>query len=71
MGALLLQVVAESDALSELGVYSVFLRGRSGTQLLNEPVGHLLRTKTASSDEGGVAAGFAVLDSPALYTTSA
>jgi len=29
-------------------------------------VGHLVRTKTETSDEGGVAAGFAVLDSPYL-----
>lgn len=34
--------------------------------LLNEEVGHLVRTKTSSSNEGGVAAGFAVLDSPLL-----
>jgi Eukaryotic glutathione synthase, ATP binding domain len=33
---------------------------------MNEEVGHLVRTKTASSDEGGVAAGYAVLDSPLL-----
>jgi hypothetical protein len=34
--------------------------------LLNENAGHLVRTKTSSSNEGGVAAGFAVLDSPLL-----
>lgn len=34
--------------------------------MLNEEVGHLVRTKTSSSNEGGVAAGFAVLDSPLL-----
>eukprot|EP00897_Mesotaenium_endlicherianum_P003739 jgi/Mesen1/3393/ME000192S02564 len=34
--------------------------------ILNKEAGHLLRTKTASSDEGGVATGFAVLDSPYL-----
>jgi hypothetical protein len=34
--------------------------------LVNEEVGHLVRTKTSSSNEGGVAAGFAVLDSPLL-----
>lgn len=33
---------------------------------VNEEVGHLVRTKTSSSNEGGVAAGFAVLDSPLL-----
>ena len=34
--------------------------------LVNEEVGHLVRTKTSSSNEGGVAAGYAVLDSPLL-----
>ena len=34
--------------------------------VMNECGGHLLRTKAATSDEGGVAAGFAVLDSPLL-----
>ena len=33
---------------------------------MNESGGHLLRTKASSSNEGGVAAGFAVLDSPLL-----
>jgi len=33
---------------------------------MNEHGGSLLRTKAASSDEGGVAAGYAVLDSPYL-----
>ena len=32
-------------------------------ELLNEEAGYLLRTKVGDSDEGGVAAGFAVLDS--------
>lgn len=34
--------------------------------LSNEEVGHLVRTKTSSSNEGGVATGYAVLDSPLL-----
>jgi hypothetical protein len=34
--------------------------------LINKEAGHLVRTKTSSSNEGGVAAGFAVLDSPYL-----
>ncbi len=58
-------VAAPADALGELGIYSVYLSAR-GKVLQNEPVGHLLRTKTADSNEGGVAAGFAVLDSPIL-----
>jgi glutathione synthase len=39
---------------------------KGDVEFINEDGGHLLRTKTASSDEGGVAAGFAVLDSPYL-----
>ena len=35
--------------------------------LMNEESGYLMRTKVSSSNEGGVAAGFAVLDS--LYLT--
>lgn len=57
--------VVEVDALSELGIFGTYL-SRHGEVLLNKQAGHLLRTKAASSDEGGVAAGFAVLDSPYL-----
>jgi glutathione synthase len=57
--------VTPAEALGELGVYSVYC-SRGGEVLVNQAVGHLLRTKTASSNEGGVAAGFAVLDSPLL-----
>eukprot|EP00958_Prasinococcus_capsulatus_P025301 scaffold4203_cov295-Prasinococcus_capsulatus_cf.AAC.3 len=57
------------ETLSELGVYSIFLSdGTSAANddsnsgvLVNEAHGHLLRTKSATSDEGGVAAGFARL----------
>lgn len=31
--------------------------------IINEQSGYLMRTKVSSSNEGGVAAGFAVLDS--------
>jgi hypothetical protein len=34
--------------------------------LVNAEVGHLVRTKASDSNEGGVAAGYAVLDSPYL-----
>jgi glutathione synthase len=57
----------EDESLSELGIYGTFLK--VGQQVVaNEEVGHLVRTKTSSSNEGGVAAGFAVLDSPLLAT---
>ena len=54
-----------AQALSELGVYSVRV-AVGGKIVLDKPAGHLLRTKLASSDEGGVNAGYAVLDSPWL-----
>lgn len=58
-------IATEVESLSELGIYGTFVR--EGTNvLLNRQAGHLLRTKAATSDEGGVAAGFAVLDSPLL-----
>jgi len=56
---------SRADTLSELGIYGTFLR-RGSKVLVNEEVGHLVRTKASTSDEGGVAAGFAVLDSPFL-----
>ena len=58
--------ISHVETLSELGIYGTYLR--KGRQVLvNREVGHLVRTKAATSDEGGVAAGFAVLDSPYLY----
>ncbi|KAI8475146.1 MAG: glutathione synthetase [Monoraphidium minutum] len=56
---------SEEETLSELGIYGTFLR-KGREVLLNENAGHLVRTKASSSNEGGVAAGFAVLDSPLL-----
>lgn len=35
-------------------------------EILNKQAGHLVRSKVADSDEGGVAAGYGVLDSPYL-----
>ncbi len=60
-----------AETLSELGIYGVWLSRRGGAGggdevLMNECAGHLMRTKAATSMEGGVAAGFAVLDSPLL-----
>ena len=58
-------VATDADAVSELGVYGVLL-SRGDDVLMNVAAGHLLRTKPADADEGGVASGFAVLDSPFL-----
>eukprot|EP00878_Enallax_costatus_P022444 GHUV01023809.1.p1 GENE.GHUV01023809.1~~GHUV01023809.1.p1 ORF type:complete len:478 (+),score=162.56 GHUV01023809.1:1126-2559(+) len=55
----------EEESLSELGIYGTYLRVNDEV-MINEEVGHLVRTKTSSSNEGGVAAGYAVLDSPLL-----
>ncbi|GAA5902808.1 glutathione synthase [Sporobolomyces salmoneus] len=62
-----------ADVVSELGIYGVMLlkekkeeEGGGCEELRNETVGHLLRTKGRESDEGGIAVGFSVLDSPVL-----
>jgi len=59
------------DVVSELGIYGVMLLKEDlengGCEILdNQTVGHLLRTKGRESDEGGIAVGFSVLDSPVL-----
>lgn len=58
------------EVVSELGVFGVALfrraEGGGAEVLVNETVGHLLRTKGKESDEGGVAVGFSVIDSPLL-----
>ncbi|KAG8048838.1 hypothetical protein GUJ93_ZPchr0009g783 [Zizania palustris] len=56
----------EALTISELGIYGAYLRNKDKV-LMNDQSGYLMRTKVSSSDEGGVAAGFAVLDS--LYLT--
>jgi glutathione synthase len=48
--------------VSELGIYGAYLRNKEKV-IINSECGYLMRTKVSSSDEGGVAAGFAVLDS--------
>ena len=57
--------VIVTNVVSELGIYGIWLSDGDIVHL-NECGGHLLRTKTSQSNEGGVAAGFAVLDSPLL-----
>ncbi|RDX70912.1 Glutathione synthetase, chloroplastic, partial [Mucuna pruriens] len=49
-------------AISELGIFGTYLRNKDNV-IINKQSGYLMRTKISSSDEGGVAAGFAVLDS--------
>jgi len=67
--------VVVGPAVSELGVFSTFLgdasagedgeEGKGGVQV-NSYAGYNVRTKLATVNEGGVATGFAVLDSPML-----
>ena len=52
-----------ADAISELGVYGVFLGEGAAVPLLNASAGYLVRTKTVGTNEGGVATGYAVIDS--------
>ena len=55
-------ISTEMSSLSELGIYGVLLR-RGNVVLRNTEAGQLVRTKASTSSEGGVAAGYAVLDS--------
>jgi glutathione synthase len=53
--------IIEIDSLSELGLYScLFLEKDQIT--FNESFGTLMRTKGSHSNEGGVNAGYAVID---------
>ncbi|GFP88845.1 glutathione synthetase chloroplastic [Phtheirospermum japonicum] len=52
----------KEHVISELGIYGTYLRNKTGV-IMNGHSGYLMRTKVSSSNEGGVAAGFAVLDS--------
>uniref|UniRef100_A0A096MIC8 Glutathione synthetase n=1 Tax=Poecilia formosa TaxID=48698 RepID=A0A096MIC8_POEFO len=54
-----------SNCLSELGVFGAYVR-QGAHMVMNECVGHLLRTKSSEHADGGVAAGVAVLDNPLL-----
>ncbi|KAG6585763.1 Glutathione synthetase, chloroplastic, partial [Cucurbita argyrosperma subsp. sororia] len=56
----------KDHAISELGIFGAYLRNKDKV-IVNDQCGYLMRTKVSSSNEGGVAAGFAVLDS--IYLT--
>lgn len=56
-----------SEVITELGIYGVII-GDSNNIILNEQVGHILRTKSSSEDEGGIVAGIGALDSPYLIS---
>ncbi|RKP04008.1 hypothetical protein CXG81DRAFT_8841 [Caulochytrium protostelioides] len=52
-----------ADVVSELGVYGYTI-AEQGRLVKNEVCGYLMRTKTSDAQEGGVAAGYAFLDTP-------
>lgn len=56
-------VVSVVDCVHELGIYQTYL-GNGKDTLLNEFCGTLLRTKQFGVDEGGVASGYSVVNSP-------
>ncbi|GFS06304.1 glutathione synthetase [Elysia marginata] len=55
-----------SNVVSEIGVYGIYI-GTAAEEIENFECGHMMRTKISDTDEGGVVAGFAVLDTPFLY----
>lgn len=55
----------EAQSVCELGIYGVYLSD-GATVFTNKYAGYLLRVKSVESNEGGVAAGYAFLSSPAL-----
>ena len=53
----------KTETISELGIFGWALFGPGAREIKHEEAGWLVRTKGTNSDEGGVAAGFSVLDS--------
>ncbi|XP_058444674.1 glutathione synthetase-like isoform X2 [Malaya genurostris] len=53
------------NLVSELGIFGAII-GTKDKVVYNKQVGHMLRTKLSSANEGGVAAGLGALDSPYL-----
>ncbi|KAI5730277.1 hypothetical protein M8J76_011978 [Diaphorina citri] len=53
------------DIVSELGIYGVVI-GDENNIIVNKQVGHMLRSKASTANEGGVAGGAGALDSPYL-----
>ncbi|KAI0780868.1 glutathione synthase [Trametes elegans] len=58
--------VVKAEVVSELGIFSWALFGGPKNTIEQKQVGWLLRTKGKESNEGGIAAGFSVLDSVVL-----
>ena len=57
--------VKREELISEIGIFGYYIA--NGRDLVaNETTGYLLRTKSSSVNEGGVAAGYSALDSIVL-----
>ncbi|XP_033754134.1 glutathione synthetase-like [Pecten maximus] len=57
--------VSLRNIVSEIGIYGVYL-GTADTEIYNSLAGHLVRTKTVGTDEGGLVIGLSCLDTPFL-----
>lgn len=60
------ELPVKAETISELGIYGWALFGGSDDMIHEREAGWLLRTKGKENNEGGVANGFSVLDSPLL-----
>lgn len=61
------QPVQLQDMVSELGILGTLV-GTEDVVIHNTQAGHILRSKTVGTDEGGVATGYSALDSPFLIS---
>lgn len=59
------EIIEPQEVICELGIYGVIIGSKNEIKV-NEQVGHLLRTKSSSSNEGGIVAGAGAIDSPYL-----
>ncbi|KAG1692939.1 Glutathione synthetase [Nymphon striatum] len=57
------QVTEATPIVSELGIYGYIL-GSSSEIVTNSVAGHVIKSKAEFEDEGGIAAGYAFIDSP-------
>ena len=57
------QGAVKTETISELGIFGWALFGPGAKNVKHEEAGWLVRTKGGESNEGGIAAGFSVLDS--------
>ena len=56
--------VIQGRTISEYGIFGIYLYDiRNNTEIINSNDGHLVRTKPAESDKGGVAVGAAAISS--------